>query len=161
MSQPEQTRVVVGIDGSPSGVAALRWAVARARGCHAQLVAVRSWELGLPQQGGRYHRHRGRRHVVLYFSGAEQRDESAKVVRGAFLAASGGRPRDLDVSVRTPEGDPGPVLTRLASRQGDLLVVGHRWLPRWRRARRRSVSRYCCGHARCPVVVVPSGRERS
>jgi hypothetical protein len=56
-------RVVVGIDDSPSGLAALRWAIGFARSRGARLVAVRAWALGLPRHGGVRHRgglgHRG------------------------------------------------------------------------------------------------------
>jgi hypothetical protein len=45
-------RVVVGVDDSPAGLSALSWAVDRARNGGAQLVAVRSWTLGLPRHGG-------------------------------------------------------------------------------------------------------------
>ena len=45
-------RIIVGIDDSPGGQAALRLAVAQARSSHAPLVAVRSWALGLPRHGG-------------------------------------------------------------------------------------------------------------
>jgi nucleotide-binding universal stress UspA family protein len=159
--QDRQRRIIVGIDDTPSGMAALRWAVDSARNRDAQLVAVRSWELGQPAHGGRHHRHRAGRHVVVYFNGAEQRDASAKLVRDAFQAADGGRPRDLAVVIRTPQADPGEALTGLATGDEDLLVVGHKHVPSWRRARRSSVSRYCCGHARCPVVVVPDGGGRA
>nr|WSW48774.1 universal stress protein [Streptomyces sp. NBC_01001] len=46
----------------------------------------------------------------------------------------------------------GPVLTRTADRDGDLLVVGarrRRLLPGF------STARYCAAHAACPVLVVP------
>jgi Universal stress protein family len=54
--------VVVGVDDSPTGLSALRWAVDRARNGGAQLVAVRSWALGLPRHGGRLRRRPARVH---------------------------------------------------------------------------------------------------
>jgi nucleotide-binding universal stress UspA family protein len=160
MSQAGEQRVIVGIDDSASGLAALRWAVSRARADQAQLVAVRSWALGLPRHGGCRHRHPAHPRVVLFFNGAEQREASAKVVRYAFRTATGGLPRDITVTVRTPEGDPGAALTGTATRDGDLIVVGHEHVPIWRRAHRGAVSRYCRSHAGCPVVVVPTERSR-
>jgi nucleotide-binding universal stress UspA family protein len=159
MSKASERRIIVGIDDSPSGLAALRWAVSQARSRQAQLVAVRSWALGLPRHGGRRHRYLVHPRVVLFFNGVEQREASAKLVRETLLIAGGAKPGDLEVNVRTPEGEPGATLARLASREGDLLVVGHEHPPGWRRGRRGSVSRYCCRHARCPVVVVPAERE--
>ena len=40
-------RVVVGVDDSPAGLAALRWAMSFARSRGAQLVAVRVWGLSM------------------------------------------------------------------------------------------------------------------
>jgi len=158
MSTTSEQRLIVGIDDSPSGLAALRWAVSQARSRQAQLVAVRSWALGLPRHGGLHHRHLAHPRVVLFFNGAEQRDASAKLVRDAFRIAAGDQPRDLSVTVRTPEGDPGAALISIAARDGDMIVVGHRHAPSWR-AHRGSVSRYCRLHAACPVVVVSADQE--
>jgi nucleotide-binding universal stress UspA family protein len=153
-------RIVVGIDDSPAGRAALQWAVDLARSEHAQLVAVRSWALGLPRHGGR-RRHKGNLHphVVLFFDGAEQRDASARLVRGAFRAAVGGLPRDITLTIKTPEGDPGVALTGIATADGDLLVVGTEEQFSARRLVHGSVSQYCCSHARCPVVVIPAAPD--
>ena len=148
-------RIVVGIDDSPAGLAALRWAVSKARSGAGQLVAVRSWALGLPRHGGRRHRRVARvhPHVVLYFDGTEPRDASVKVVRDSFRIAVGGMPRDVTVTVNTPEGDPGAALTDIATAD-DLIVVG-RGEPGLRLLLHGSVSHYCRRHSRCPVVVVP------
>ncbi len=158
MSKTSERRVIVGIDDSPSGLAALQWAIGEARSCPAQLVAVRSWALGLPRHGGRHHRRLAPR-VVVFFNGAEQRDASAKLIRDAFRTAAGGQPRDVRVTVRTPEGDPGAALTRIATRDEDLIVVGREHGLRGWHASRGAVSRYCRRHAGCPVVVVPADRE--
>lgn len=152
-------RVIVGVDDSQAGLAALRWAVRRARSSGASLVAVRSWALGLPRHGGRHRRRLAHLGVVLYFDGAEQRAASGKLVRRAFQIANGGLPGDVTVTVRTPEGDPGAALTRVAARFGDLIVVGEDHVPRWRRAREGSVIGYCVRHSSCPVVVVPAGHD--
>lgn len=159
MSAESERRIIVGIDDSPAGLAALQWAVTQARSCQARLVAVRSWALGLPRHGGRRHWYLEHPRVVLFFNGAEQRGASAKLIRDAFRAATGGQPHDVSVTVRTPEGDPGAVLTSIAIRDGDMIVVGQEHRPAWWRARRASVSRYCRLHAGCPVVVVPTERS--
>jgi len=156
-----EPRIIVGIDDSPSGLAALQWAVGQAKSRQAQLVAVRSWALDLPRHGGRRHQHLAHPRVVLFFNGAELRSASAKLVRDAFRSATGGQPRDVAVSIRTPEGDPGAALTSIATHDGDMIVVGHQQRPSWWRAHHGSVSRYCRLHARCPVVVVPTGQEAS
>jgi nucleotide-binding universal stress UspA family protein len=149
-------RIVVGVDDSPAGLSALRWAVSQARRRGASLVAVRSWALGLPRHGGRRHRRRARvhPHVVLYFDGTESRDASVKLVRDSFWTATGGMPRDVTVIVKTPEGDPGAALSDIATAR-DLIVVGQ-GEPGLRRVLHGSVSQYCRRHSRCPVVVVPA-----
>ena len=75
------------------------------------------------------------------------------------VRTAGGQPRDVAVTVRTPKGDPGAALTSIATRHGDVIVVGRENLPGWRRVRHGSVSRYCRSHAGCPVVVVPIDQE--
>ncbi len=86
-----------------------------------------------------------------------QHDASAKLVRESFRVAVGGMPRDVTVTVKTPEGDPGAALTDIATADGDVIVVGRESGRDIRYAVRGSVSRYCCAHSRCPVVVVPAG----
>jgi nucleotide-binding universal stress UspA family protein len=151
-------RVVVGVDDSPGGLAALRWAVRFARSREAQLVAVRVWGLGLPSHGGRRRRGNGHGHIVLAFEGSEHREAAAQLTRRTF-GAVGGVPCDLDVTIETPEGSPGPVLTEIASGAGDVLVVGTTHGPRPVRAVHGSVSAYCARHSRCLVTVVGTGHR--
>jgi nucleotide-binding universal stress UspA family protein len=155
-------RIVVGVDDSSAGLAALRWAVSTARTSHAELVAVRSWALGLPRHGGRRRRTGAAHpHVILIFAGTAQREASAELVRRAFRQATGGVPEDVLVTIETPEGDPGTALTGIAVADGDLLVVGGQRDRGMKRLVHGSVSRYCCEHAACPVVVVSAraGKE--
>jgi nucleotide-binding universal stress UspA family protein len=152
-------RVVVGVDDTPSGLAALGWAIGHASRAGVELVAVRAWELGLPRHGG-LRRHRVRRphpQIVLGFDGSVQRAAAAEVVRRALLMMTAGARRDgTSVTILTPEGEPGSVLPRIASQPGDVLVVGHDQAPTLKRAVHGSVSGYCRAHARCPVYVVPA-----
>lgn len=153
-------RIVVGVDDTSAGLAALRWAVGQARSAGKQLVAVRSWALGLPRHGGlRRHREPFHPHVVLYFDSSEQREAADALIRRSLRIVAGGIPNDVTITVRTPEGDPAAMLTDIATQPGDVLVVGHDPAPAIRRILHGSVSRYCSGHARCPVVVVPSAGD--
>jgi len=147
-------RIIVGVDDSPGGLAALRWAVDRARSSHAELIAVRAWALGLPRHGGRRRRGSRPQRIVVAFDGAEQRAAAAKVIRRAFHIVSGGLPSGTAVRIETPEGDPGSALTALAGRDGDVLVVGRRPGHPAMRAVHGSVSRYCSTHSSCPVLVI-------
>ena len=169
MPQPEEPaaarqRVVVGVDDTPSGLAALGWAISQARRLGADLVAVRAWELGLPRHGGR-RRHLARRphpRIVLNFDGSEQSDAAAELVRRSLQMMTAGAPRGgTKVTVLTPEGDPGAMLATIASGPGDVLVVGHDPAPSMKRAVHGSVSGYCLAHARCPVYVVPARKAAS
>jgi nucleotide-binding universal stress UspA family protein len=150
----EWGRVIVGVDDSAGGLAALRWAVGQARSHGAQLVAVRAWALGLPQHGGRRGHRDDHHHVVLAFRGSTPREAAKELIRRSFRAAAGGVPADLAVSIETPEGDPATVLTGLATHADDLLVVGTQRGHGLKKLVHGSVSRYCSTRSRCPVVVI-------
>jgi len=155
-------RVIVGVDDSGPGLAALAVATKLARRRDAQLIAVRSWALGLPRHGGRRMRYLSHPHVVLRFSGTEQRAAAKVLVRRAFRRAFGRMPADVPVEIKTPCSDPALALVGLARRPGDVLVVGRESGHPVRRLIHGSVSQYCVRHARCPVLLVPeSGRARS
>jgi nucleotide-binding universal stress UspA family protein len=150
-------RVIVGVDDSPGGLAALRWAVELARSANEPLVAVRVWALGLPRHGGLRRHGDGRGHVVLTFAGTAPRQAAARLVRQAFRTAMGDVPGDVDVTIETPEGSPGPVLTQLASAPGDVLVVGATPGHGLKRAVHGSVGAYCASHLPGQVSVVAAG----
>ena len=150
-------RVIVGVDDSPGGLTALRWAVGLARSANAPLVAVRVWALGLPRHGGLRRHGDGRGHVVLTFRGNAPRQAAAKLVRQAFSTAVGGIPGDVDVTIETPEGNPGPVLTQFTSGSGDVLVVGTTPGHGMKRAVHGSVSAYCSAHLPGQVSVITAG----
>ena len=151
-------RVIVGIDDTLVGQAALRWAVIKARADGAQLIAVRAWALGLPRHGGRRHWHPDRSPVVFMFAGDNQREAATALVRNEFRRTLGGEPRDIAVRIETVEGDPAIVLTELAVADGDLLVLGDHHASSMHRIVHGSVGHYCATHSRCPVVIVsPTG----
>jgi nucleotide-binding universal stress UspA family protein len=151
-------RIIVGVDDSAGGKAALRLAVEQARSSHARLVAVRSWALGLPRHGGLRRRRLGpvHPHVVMYWDRSMQRQGCREIIDHCFAEAVGGTPQDVAIAIRTPEGEPGAALTGIATADGDVIVVGQEPTLTVRRVLHGSVSRYCRTHARCPVVVVPA-----
>jgi nucleotide-binding universal stress UspA family protein len=149
-------RVIVGVDDSPSGLAALRDAVGLARSCEAQLVAVRAWALGLPRHGGRRMRHVTHPHLVLLFSDTQERKRARVLAKAAFHEAVGDVP--AGVHIVPAGGDPAVVLTRLASQPGDVLVVGSQHRLSARHLVHGSVAAYCVRHAHCPIRAVhPDG----
>ncbi len=158
---PAIQRVIVGVDDSPGGLAALAAAVRLARAYDAELIAVRAWALGLPRHGGRRMRRLSHPHVILSFSGTEQCAASSVLVRRALSAVAGGKPLDMRVSIETPGADPALALIGVASRPGDVIVVGTRPGHPAQRLIHGSVSRYCSRHARCPVLVVPASASAS
>ncbi|MEV5845349.1 universal stress protein [Streptomyces sp. NPDC051985] len=148
MTKAVAGRVVVGVDDSASGRAALRAAVAQARPTGREVVAVRAYE------SPRRPCSTERGHPV----DRREKDE----VRRTYAHAVGGVPLGVRVRVVVAVGRPGEVLVAAAHLRDDLLVVGtpsdpgprHLWPRRWFR---RSVCGYCTGHAVCPVLTVPSG----
>jgi nucleotide-binding universal stress UspA family protein len=154
-------RVIVGVDDSAAGLAAIKAAVMLAQGYGARLVAVRAWALGLPRHGGRRRRHVSHPHVILRFSDTEQRAASTVLISSAIKEAVGRLPDGIVMTRATPDADPAVALVALATEPGDVIVVGTgggHWV---RRLIHGSVSRYCVRHARCPVIMVPAPSQVS
>ena len=76
-------------------------------------------------------------------------------MRDAFRVASGGLPPDIAVTIETPEGDPGLILTEIAAAEDGILVVGKERGQPVRHLVHGSVSSYRGEYPRCPVVAVP------
>jgi nucleotide-binding universal stress UspA family protein len=148
----DQSRIIVGVDDTPGGLAAVAEAIALARLRGAPLVAIRTWGLGQPRHGGRLHLRREGHSGAYFFEGAVQRESAALLVRRVFTAVAGGLPPDLSVSIETPEGDPAAVLSHVTT-GSDVLVVGSETGSWFRHAVHGSVGRYCTEHCRCRVVL--------
>jgi nucleotide-binding universal stress UspA family protein len=135
--------IVVGVADTPAGLAALRYAVAQARGRGMPLQAVRAW-------AAPYYRDAAGTRMR-----AEIEQEARAALRTAFTTTLGGFPHDIDLEIVVREGFAGQVLVACAEQDSDLLVLGGR--VRGRRPRRVGgpVIRHCLRHAGCPVVVVP------
>lgn len=136
-------RVVVGVDGSPESVEALRFALREARQRHAELHVVcvhhQEWEGDDEPPEDWVHR---------------LHEQTLAVIDDALHEAAGSRenwPADVVRMVLT--GDPGEVLCEQAW-GAELLVVGCRGRGAVARAVLGSVSSYCLHHAACPVLVV-------
>ncbi len=143
-------RIVVGVHGSLGSLQALRWAAEEARERHVPLVPVIAW---VPPGGDLAERSHPSPYLRrLWHDAARAR------LAAAFDEALGGVPGDLPVQPRVERGDTGPVLVDVASRPGDLLVIGTGRRHPVSRALCRSVGRYCLAHATCPVLAVPPSR---
>jgi nucleotide-binding universal stress UspA family protein len=137
-------KIVVGVDGSPTGNAALKWAFSEAklRGCSLQVV--HAWEY--PYQGPRTTVTEPRELMEL---------DAAKELQDAI--------HDLQISAgdgpvvehELLEGNPADVLIR-ASEDADLVVVGSRGRGGFASLLLGSTSHAVVQHAHCPVTVVPT-----
>jgi nucleotide-binding universal stress UspA family protein len=136
-------KIVVGLDSSVEGAAALAWARTNA-GEHDRIVVVRAWDvLTLIEDTS---------------PGAEQPVGFAEVARAALERSIGDVP-DARLEPTVVRGRPGPALVQEAD-DADLMVVGHRGDSRIA-LMLGSTANYVLHHGRCPVVVVRGrGDER-
>lgn len=141
--------IVVGVDGSREGDAALAFALEEAARCGDAVQVVTAWHVDLPPLS----------YPSLPQAGtlptrSELREHAEEVQRQALARAS--VPAETPVTCKVVEGLAGQRLVE-AARAGRLLVVGSRAIGPIRAALLGSVSRYCAHNAPCPVVVVPDG----
>jgi nucleotide-binding universal stress UspA family protein len=137
-------RVVVGVNGSPQNLHALRHAVELARSYNATLIAVHARSA------------KARTPLPRWGNGPARvwQQEASIIVRTAFEDGLGGLPPDVDCVLLAAPSLPGPALVEVADRNNDVLVLGspRRLGPR---TMRRSVAAYCIDHAVCSVLTVP------
>jgi len=141
-TQPQTThRIVVGVDGSPSSVAALAWAAGQAGVTGAVIDAVTTWEW--PRSYG----------VALTLpSDFDPEADARKVLDGALADPRRAHP-GVPFRSAVVEGQAETALVE-ASRGADLLVVGSRGHGGFTGMLLGSVSEHCVANAHCPVVVV-------
>ncbi|MEU2433602.1 universal stress protein [Streptomyces sp. NPDC007861] len=139
--QDAAPRVVVGVDGSPSSHAALRWAVD-----HAQLIGATVDAVGAYELPGA---HGWSAPVVDPTFDAEVAREGLTEEIRKVLGESG----SSQVRTHLLRGNPVEVLLD-ASEGAELLVVGSRGRGGFARTLLGSVSQQCALHATCPVVIV-------
>jgi nucleotide-binding universal stress UspA family protein len=141
MDQMPAGPIVVGVDGSPASVAALRWAASMAAAQHRELVAVGVWE---PHPMASY--------APAATPHADEREQAEHALTVAVSDVVAAVPA---VKVRqVPEaGLPARVLLRQAE-GAELLVLGsHRHSAAFSPAA-GPVALACLRGAHCPVVVV-------
>lgn len=139
MNTQRSARVFVGVRATLAGYQALRYAAEEARRRDGILWAVRAYDT--PGSGA------VRREDLI--------DTAAAEIGMAFLTAFGGMPAGLTVKLVAREGTAGRVLTSVADRADDVIVIGGSGPRRLFSRRRAAVARYCSRSAACPVVVVP------
>ena len=142
-----KNEIVVGLDDSPSGKAALKWAAEHARSIGAVLRAVHAldWPYGLSPAGFPAPVN------FMDVSREELEDSYHRAITAVFEAVSPAS----DWILQFASGDTGPVLVQ-QSKDARLLVVGTREHVGLGRLLTGSVSHYCLSRADCPVVAVPA-----
>ncbi|MER7186985.1 universal stress protein [Streptomyces hyaluromycini] len=141
-----ERRVVVGVDGSPSSYAALRWALRYAGLVGGVVEAVTVWELpGLYGWSGPA--------VDMDVDEEEARDRMRQELTDVLGA-------DQADSVRSHlvHGNTTDVLLR-AAEGAEALVVGSRGRGGFARALLGSVSQQVSQHATCPVVIIRAEQD--
>ncbi len=131
-------RIVVGVDGSPESVEALRYAARLAASSGTTIDAVIAWQYPYP--------------IGWAMPDWDPHEAARKVIIAAADEAFGtDRPRGTNLLVR--EGNAARVLIE-ASGEAQLLVVGSRGRGGFAGLRLGSVSAHCAEHAKCPVLVI-------
>ncbi|HET8928347.1 MAG TPA: universal stress protein [Microbacterium sp.] len=132
-------RVIAGVDGSASSIAALRYAARVAAAFDAPLEAVTTW--AFPRLADAY--------TVAAWS---PEDDAAAVLKAAIEQAFGSEPPAGLVGTVLP-GPPARTLVQL-SRNAGMLVLGSRGRGGFAGLLLGSVSTACAAHAHCPVLIV-------
>jgi nucleotide-binding universal stress UspA family protein len=133
--------ILVGVDGSANGAAALRWALAEADLRGATVTALHAWGHAAPG-------HAGGGHTFDADYGATEADAA---LAAAIAAAAG--PDTVAVTRRVVCSLPAKALLEAAT-GSDLLVVGARGLGGFRGLLLGSVSAQCLHHTTGPLAVV-------
>jgi nucleotide-binding universal stress UspA family protein len=144
------SRIVVGVDGSEHGAAALRWAVDEARVRGANVVAVHAWVFVPPTAVAEP----GMIPVAatdLMDDLTLERQAAERALDEALEATLGDAAGEVDRKL--VEGAAADVLVD-ASTGAELVVVGSRGRGGIRGALLGSVSQHVAQHAHCPVVIV-------
>jgi nucleotide-binding universal stress UspA family protein len=145
--------IVVGVDQSQGGTAALRFALEEARLRQAKLRVVHAWQFGYIGATGL--------EGWLPAVGGELQDvrEGAEAALDEILKEAGANVDGLTIERRVDQGSAAAVLVE-ESQGADLLIVGSRGHGGFAQLLLGSVSQQCAQHASCPVVIVRSvGRE--
>ena len=137
-------RIVAGVDGSPSSVEALRWAVRYAGLTGGTIDAVIAWQFPIAAGGLGWA-------PTSPLDDTDYAELATKTLSEAIAEVSPAPTVTVHQVIR--EGNAGQVLLE-AAKDADLLVVGNRGHGGLTDALIGSISVRCLHHATCPVLVV-------
>lgn len=137
--------IVVGVEASPGGLAALRWAVGEARAYNGRVRIIHAWTSAYDWQ----------MEVVLPPNEARLRRDAQERLDEILSSVD---TKGVRLKAEVVQGDPRRVLLE-AAKDADLLVIGSHGRGAIREALLPSVSTYCARNASRPVVVVHSDRR--
>ena len=138
--------VVVGVDGGPDSLRALKWAADHARALDAPLIALTAFQV--PMIAGPYAMAGWEDPKTLEKAATDMLDVAVRDTLG----------EDARVEKRVLRGHPAEAIVA-ASRDAQLVVVGSRGRGGFAGLLLGSVSQHVVPHSRCPVVVLPHGDE--
>ncbi|MBF6556487.1 MAG: universal stress protein [Acidimicrobiales bacterium] len=138
-------RIVVGVDGSKSSIAALEWAATEAELTGAGLKVLMTWEWPISYGW-----------ALSVPSDYDPTHESEKLLGDLLQPIREAHP-GVSIASTVVEGHPSPVLVE-ASQGADLLVVGSRGHGEFAGMLLGSVSEHCVSNAHCPVLVMRDGK---
>lgn len=141
--------IVVGIDGSPASLEALRFAIAEARLRGSEVKAVTAWHVPAIVYEGAW--------TAAPVDMSVYSKDAEATLRATIDHVLGTDP-DVPITAIMRHGQPADILCELAA-DADLMVVGSRGLGGFRGLLLGSVSQQCAHHAPCPVVIIPRDRE--
>lgn len=137
---PKGTAWVVGVDGSPNSLAALRWALVNRRGRADRLLAVSAW---LPPEGD------PDPPAPIVETSADRQRELGRLLEQLGVGD--------DVAAVARYGTATNALLDVSG-SADLIIVGSRARGRVRTSLAGSVSHDCAVRSQVPVVVVPASQ---
>ncbi|MGW1347353.1 universal stress protein, partial [Kribbella sp. NPDC002412] len=138
--------ILIGYDGSPASLAALRWAAAEAgrQLLPLRVVHVAPWPIVRSVTGAAVML----RQDSIRAAAERLLDQACRFIRAEYPG--------LAIEVEVVFGDTAPVLLREAT-DAAVLVLGSTGLGEFRELAAGSVTTHVATHAHCPVVAVPAG----
>jgi nucleotide-binding universal stress UspA family protein len=142
MTNSSKGLIVVGADGSPLSIGALRWSVQQARYTDSEIVVVTGFYIPITI------------FIVPTYTDDDYARDAQEMLDFTVNKAFESGPPDVPVSTRLVQERPAIALTKVAmDNDADMLVVGSHGQGELPGMHLGSVAGYCVHHAPCPVLV--------